>query len=85
MERGQHSSLFSKSLCKFLGSVLSAFDLVEILSFEVSALSNLFMVVVRKLIQKTVLFFYFQWRLHANFVKIHRVCPKKVHPGFGAF
>lgn len=42
MERGWYSSIFSKSLFKFLGPVLSAFDLVEILSFEVSASNNSF-------------------------------------------
>lgn len=54
--QGQYSSIFSKSLFKFLGPVLSAFDLIEILSFEVSALSNSFIYGCLKIYIKTFVF-----------------------------
>lgn len=52
-------SVFSKSLFKFLGPVLSAFDLVEILSFKVSALNNSFIYgCCLTVYTKPVLYFY---------------------------
>ena len=59
MEKGQYFSIFSKSLFKFLGPGLPAFDLVEILSFEVSALNNSFIYgCCLTVYTKPVLYFY---------------------------